>query len=107
MKAPAPQPTGKRVIGTVEGCFLPCTDNYKPALVMVVGSESLHLAVFSTVLALYAFMDRALVPFQRVMVIGTHEEFLASIPLDVIVIKDPWYTLAGRVRYLQIQRDPP
>jgi hypothetical protein len=44
-------------------------------------------------------------PFDRIKTVDDQDEFLVSIPPEVLVVVDPWTTPQGTVRYLQVLRD--
>ena len=91
---------------TLTGGLFPWGADEQPVLIHIVGgSPSQHLPVFTTPELLRATMSRAGVEYAKIKQIMDGAEFLDSIPLDIIVIKDPWYTLKGTIRYTQIQRE--
>jgi hypothetical protein len=101
----APKRTGKPVeVIELSGCLFPWdTETDQPVLVHMVGSGAFYLPVFSTEEKLRGMMKK-LGPFGKIKMIQDGREFLDSVPLDVIVIKDAWHTLTGTVRFTQVQR---
>lgn len=101
----SPRPTGRTEAVSLTGCLLPWNDGFdQPVLLTLIGSDAPYMAVFSTEAMLQATMARANVPFDRIKLIGEHWEFIDSIPDEILIIKDPWYTLEGKIRFMQVQR---
>jgi Family of unknown function (DUF6884) len=101
-RAPAPTGALMREFPSLTGCLLPWGENNQPALLGMPGTEALYLPVFSTLEKLAATMRRAGVAYAKVKHIDDGAEFLASLPPEVIVIHDAWFTLEGKVRFLQL-----
>jgi hypothetical protein len=69
-----------------------------------VGSDVLYLPVFSSEKQLREVLAKGRVPFDKIKHIDDGPEFMDSIPVEVIIIKDLYFTEEGKVRYTQILR---
>ena len=100
----APRPTGAAVRAVrLDGCVFPWEDQTnQPVLLAMPGTEALYLPVFSDATKLRGVMRRARVAFDRIKQIDDEDEFLDSIRGQVVVILDPWFTLAGTIRFQQV-----
>jgi hypothetical protein len=76
----------------------------EPILLNMIGSNGLFLPTFSDEVKLRACMTRAGVEFDKIKQIMDHSEFLDSVPLEIVVMSDAWYTLEGKVRYREVRR---
>jgi hypothetical protein len=86
------------------GCIFPWVEG-APFLCQMPGSEALYLPVFTTVEKLRAFLLRCpggLDAGERLKKIEDGPEFFGSVPGEVVVIVDPWFTVAGTVRFTQV-----
>lgn len=86
---------------TLDGGLMPWKDG--PVFLSMPGTTASYLAVFSTREKLEAFMKRAGIGFTSVKRVDNGAQLVASVP-EIEVIKDPWYTLRGTVRFQQVQR---
>lgn len=101
-----PRATG-RVVGLdggVSGMLLPWGANEQPALLGVPESDALYLPVFSSEAQLKEVMARAEAPYAKVKKIDDSDEFLSSIPLSIRIMIEPWFTPAGKLRWIELQR---
>jgi len=100
-----PRPTGR---GEAElqltGCLLPFGADGRAVLLMMPGSVYLYLPLFTSLEKLQACLKQASVSYATVKQVVVGQEFLDSIPSDIVVIQDPWFTDEGKVRFMQIQR---
>ncbi len=106
MKAFAPRSTGKapeEIILT--GKLVPFMADEQPLFLNMPLSPHDYIACFATENALRSFMARAKVAFDKIKHIDDGTEFLVSIPHEVVVIVDPWWTEQGTVRFHQLFRD--
>jgi hypothetical protein len=75
-----------------------------PVLLNMPGSEYDYIPVFTSEAKLRACLGQAGVSFDAVKQITDGPVFLDSLPSDVVVIHDPWYTPEGKVRFKQVLR---
>lgn len=98
-----PKPTGKQPVDiVVSGCLMPWRDG--PVLLSMPGSASSYLPLFSGEAKLRECLATAGVQFASIKQITDGAAFLESVPRDVVLIHDPWFTPEGRVRFQQIVR---
>ncbi len=99
-----PRPTGKPAEHcSIAGCLFPWRDE-EPVLLQMPMSQHVYLPVFSDETRLRSLMIRAGVAFDEIKRIDEQDEFLVSLPPKIVVIKDPWFTVQGTVRFLQVLR---
>ena len=106
MSGAMPRPVGtppKEV--TLDGALLAFTGD-EPVMINVHGSDAIHLPCFSDEENLLRFMVSTLEESEVVhsKAISDQDEFLSSLPKEVIVILDPEFEPDGRVRYTEILR---
>jgi hypothetical protein len=83
----------------------------EPVLVGMPGTEDQFLPVFSSVDNLRDLLTGIAVAFSAIKRIDSGNEFIASLPLHLAsgqrlrIIVDPYWTEAGRVRFIEVQRD--
>lgn len=99
-----PRPTGRRVEVTLTGMIFPWTAEGQPAFLRVPGSSALYLPLFSDPTMLKIVMDGTSTPYVKVKKIDDGFEFLDSIPKDIRIMVEPWFTPEGRVRWTEIER---
>jgi|SRR5208282_552853 len=101
---PAPTRTGKPLEElTLDDALIPWK-NEQPVLLNMPGSPHEYLALFSSEEKLRELTARAKVEFDSIKQVQEQHEFLESIPQEVVVILDPWYTPEGKVRFKQVMR---
>jgi hypothetical protein len=104
LEKPTPIGNPTRDITLNNALFPWYTDTAQPVLAIVTGSDNFHLPCFSSIEKLALFMNQAGIKYDSVKQIEDEREFLSSIPLDILVILDPYYTPKGTVRYTQVLR---
>jgi len=103
-----PKPTGKAAKPvSVTGCLVPWLNNGQPQLASMPGSTAFYIMCFSSEEKLRSFMKSTGIPFDRIKQIQNGTDFIASIresatTTDVLIIRDPWITPQGRVRFVQL-----
>lgn len=78
------------------------SDN-QPAFMGIVGSDAPHLVLFSTVDRFDSFNAVVGLRHDKLVQVMDESEFMASIPVEVLVILDPRFE-DGKVRYRQVLR---
>lgn len=86
------------------GSLIPMASG-QPVLLEMPESDLLYLPTFTEVSRLYTCLEKAGIEFDSILSVVDGREFLQSIPADITVIQDPWFTAEGKIRFLQIFRD--
>ncbi len=99
-----PKYTGRRLDVSLTGGLIPWDGN-QPALLNVPGSTHNYMPIFTTQEKLEQLMTRAQTPYDSIKQIQDGREFLTSIPGEIHIMVDPYYTPEGKVRWAEIFRD--
>lgn len=103
MEEEGPRPTGRQSDVTLTGSYIPWKDD-QPVFLNVPGSEKDYLPLFSDPEKLRAVMNRAGAEYESVKRVHDGREFHESIPPTIPIMYDPYFTSAGRVRWIEVQR---
>jgi hypothetical protein len=103
--AKPPWPTGKPPEQIyLTGCLIPWSKDNQPVLFNMPMSPHQYLALFTSETMLRTTMKQAGIDFAKIKQVGDSQEFMQSIPPEVVVIQDPWFTDEGKVRFKQLVR---
>lgn len=91
-------PTGHTGTVSMVGALLPM-QNGEPYLVQVLGSDMVHMPLFSSKEALDLAVAEGIVKFDRIVQVRDPEEFLAAIPDGIFIGFDFHRTERGTVVY--------
>ena len=99
---PPPQRTSKPLEHGISlvGCLIPFRDG-QPVL-LEVGATRPYIPIFSTIEKLKGTLQYVRAPYDSIKQIEEDEGFIESIPLDVFLMKDPWRTIEGKIRFTHI-----
>jgi hypothetical protein len=104
MSTEGPKPTGRRSEVSLTGALMPWKQG-QPAFLSVPGSDALYLPIFSAQDKLEGMMACVHTPYQSVKQIQDEADFLSSIPTDIKIMFDPYFTPEGKVRWTELLRD--
>lgn len=98
-----PKPTGRQSEIDLTGSLMPWK-NGQPVLLSVPGSTSFYLPLFSRGEQLESIMSRANTSYESIKQVSDGRDFLSSIPNDIKVMVNPYFTPEGRLRWTEVLR---
>ena len=101
-----PQATGKPPeTVSLTGRLIPAQDATNPVLLRMPGSERLYLPCFADEDEMQTVLGRAGVEYAGIKQIDDEMTFLDSLPPEVTVITNLWWTEEGKIRFHQVTED--